>query len=126
MIKKINKERKPIIAIDFDGTIVTNAFPHIGKLMPNAKDVISKLKRDGNIIILWTCREGKNLEKALDFCKEIGIEFDAINENYKYLPFNTSNKIYADYYIDDRAKEVDWKKSYEEISKYKMDPFIKE
>ena len=119
-------ERRPvIIAIDFDGTIVTNNFPDIGELIPKAKETIKRLKDEGNILILWTCREGNNLDKALEFCKKEGIEFDAVNENYKQLPFKTSSKIYADYYIDDRAKGVDWEKIYEDISNHQVDPFIK-
>ena len=61
---------------------------------------------------------GKLLEEALNFCKAIGIYPDYVNEDYRELPFKTCNKIYADYYIDDRAigcpvlpnytEQIDW------------------
>ena len=37
------------------------------------------------------------------FCKENGLEFDNVNNNYPNLSFKTSNKIYANLYIDNRS-----------------------
>ncbi len=78
-----------IIAIDFDGAIVDHAFPEIGKLKPQAADVIRELKLLGHQLILCTCRNDsdeklggrKVLTEAIEFCKANGIEFDSINEN---------------------------------------------
>jgi len=91
-----------IIAIDFDGTIVEHKFPKIGEPRKNVFRVLKQLKKDGHKLILWTCRDGKYLDEAVDFCKENGIEFDAINNNIKsgFMPLP---KIYADLYIDDRG-----------------------
>ena len=98
-----------IIAVDFDGTLCENEYPNIGA--PRT-DVISKLKAEalnGAKIILWTCREGSELEKALDFCRQQGIYFDAVNAN---LPEaidawkNDCRKIGADEYWDDKAVRV--------------------
>ena len=52
-----------IYAIDFDGTLCSNAWPDIGE--PNT-EVIRFLKREqanGAELILWTMREGETLEK---------------------------------------------------------------
>ena len=47
------------IAIDFDGTIVTHAYPAIGKPIPFAIETLKKLQQeDHHQLILWTCREG--------------------------------------------------------------------
>lgn len=104
--------RRTIIAVDFDGTICHNNFPNIGKFYENCSDVINRLQSKGIIVILNTCRCDKLLEQALTACSNNGIIFDAVNENYSKLPFKTSNKIYADYYIDDKAliynNKIDW------------------
>ena len=95
-----------IIAIDFDGTLCQNQFPNIGK--PNY-NVIIKLKAEkfrGSRIILWTCRNGKQLQEAIDWCNMYDIHFDAINENLPdiidYFGGDT-RKVVADEYWDDRA-----------------------
>ena len=117
--------RKTIVAVDFDGTICEHRFPNIGKVKEGAVEAIKKLKEDGVIIILWTCRYDSLLEEAVAFCHSVGIYPDHINTNYSGLPFETSSKIYADYYIDDRAYGTNWEKNYEIISKHAKEPFIK-
>lgn len=93
-----------IIAIDFDGTIVEDAFPKIGKPMLFAFDTMKKLQSEGHRLILWTYRFGSKLQEAVDFCKENGIEFYAVNKNYPEEEFDgkISRKIHADLFIDDR------------------------
>jgi len=95
-----------IIAVDFDGTIVSDAYPKIGKPRMRTINYIKDMKEQGCKLILWTCRHDEQLEEALKFCKEIGLEFDAVNDNLdeiKELYGNNSRKIYADIYIDDRT-----------------------
>ena len=61
---------------------------------------------EGNVIlILYTCRSGRDLKIATDFCKGIGLKFDYINENVKenIEKYGDTRKIYADVYIDDHA-----------------------
>lgn len=65
-----------------------------------------KRREQGNKIILWTCREGARLQEAVEWCKEYGLEFDAVNDNLQELKDefgNNPRKIYADCYIDDKA-----------------------
>ncbi len=97
-------QKKPIIAVDFDGTIVENKYPGIGEPMLFAFETLKKLQETGHILILWTYRSGKSLEKAVNFCKENGIEFYAINRSYPEEEFSEeiSRKIQADIFIDDR------------------------
>jgi len=92
------------LAIDFDGTIVEDAYPKIGKPKLFAFESLKKLQQDGHRLILWTYRHGKTLQEALDFCKENGLEFYAVNNSFPnevYDP-NKSRKINADLFIDDR------------------------
>ena len=112
-----------IIACDFDGTIVTHEYPRIGKPIPFAIQTLKKLQEeDHHQIILWTVREGKLLEEALQWCRERGVEFYAVNRDYpeEVAQYNKSfsRKIKADYFIDDRnlGGLPDWGMIYQMIS----------
>ena len=93
-----------IIAVDFDGTIVTHRFPEIGAEIPFAIETLKALQRKGFRLILWTFRSGKSLEEAVAYCQERGVVFYAVNKNYPEEIFDDgiSRKIKADIYIDDR------------------------
>jgi len=92
------------IAVDFDGTIVENAFPKIGKERPFAFRTLQMLQQKGFLLILWTCRSGAELTEAVDFCRRHGVEFYAVNKNYSEEVYNQADspKVDADIYIDDR------------------------
>lgn len=98
-----------IYAVDFDGTIAETHFPEI--IGPNKKMIafIKSIQAAGHKVILWTSRAGQDLEDAVEWCRMQGIEFDAVNES---LPEqvarwgNNTRKVYADYYIDDKAMTV--------------------
>ncbi len=94
-----------VIAIDFDGTIVEHEYPKIGKEKRFAFSTMKELQKMGHQLILWTYRYGKELDEAVRYCRKRGIEFYAVNKNYPEEVFDekeTSRKIYADVYIDDR------------------------
>ena len=92
-----------IIALDFDGTIVQHKYPEIGSEIPFATATIRKLIEEQHCIILWTVRRGKLLQDAVDWCKERGIEFYAINKSYpEEEPGEGYAKVNADLFIDDR------------------------
>jgi len=92
------------IAIDFDGTIVEHEYPKIGKEMLFAFRTLKELEKQGARLILWTFRTGKELDEAVAYCKQNGIEFYAVNRNYPEEIFdeNISRKIDADIFIDDK------------------------
>ncbi|PID68732.1 MAG: hydrolase [Flavobacteriales bacterium] len=93
-----------IIAIDFDGTIVEDAYPKIGSPKIFAFETMKALQKDGHRLILWTYRYGDRLREAVDFCENNGIKFYAVNKNYPEEKFDgkVSRKINADLFIDDR------------------------
>ena len=111
-----------IIAVDFDGTIVEHRYPAIGKERPFATDTLKKLIKDGHRLILWTVREGRLLEEAVEFCRERGVEFYAVNRDYpeeeKEHNKHYSRKLKADVWIDDRnvGGLPDWGTIYEMIT----------
>ena len=97
---------KRVIAVDFDGTLCTNAWPKIGE--PNT-ELIGQLieeQKNGAVIILWSCRAKKMMKDAVNWAKEQGLVFDYVNRNTpeRIRAFkNDSRKISADVYVDDRA-----------------------
>lgn len=111
---KINKENMEIIGIDFDGTCVTDLFPYVGDNI-GAASVLRKLA-DKNLLILYTVRDGKYLQDAVDWFKYNHINLYSVNYNPE--PVSSSPKLYCDYYIDDRnigtpltdKGYVDWNK----------------
>ncbi len=92
------------IAVDFDGTIVTHEYPKIGKEIPFAIHALKKLQTEGHhILILWTVREGYLLDEAVEFCRERGLEFYAVNSEFPENDFEgSSRKLPVDLFIDDR------------------------
>lgn len=93
------------IAVDFDGTIVDDAYPSIGKPKIFAFETLKRLQSEGYRLILWTYRHGKTLEEAVQFCKNNGIEFYAVNSSFEGEVFDSatqSRKLDADWFIDDR------------------------
>ena len=94
-----------IIAIDFDGTIVEHMYPAIGRELPFATATIRKLIEEQHRIILWTVRRGELLQEAVDWCKERGIEFYAVNKNFPEEEVENNQgycKINAELFIDDK------------------------
>lgn len=97
------------IAVDFDGTLFTENFPNIGEPKWRVINWCKKQREEGNILILWTCREGELLSKAVQACRDVGLEFDFVNENaaHRLKKYgNDCRKIGADIYMDDKAMNV--------------------
>ena len=93
------------LAIDFDGTIVEDAYPKIGKPNIFAFETLKKLQSEGYRLILWTYRSGKYLEEAVEFCRKNGVEFYAVYSSFEWEIFygeTQSRNIVADLFIDDR------------------------
>lgn len=91
-----------IIAVDFDGTLqFPDKSPNI-----NLISRLNKEQKQGNTIILWTCREGKRLKEALLFLQKYGFRPNLINQNSPQaiaMLGHDPRKIYADIYIDDKG-----------------------
>ncbi len=91
-----------IIALDFDGTVVTHEYPYIGEDI-GAVPVLKELTAAGHKLILFTMRSGKLLDEALAWFKRNGIELYAVNENPEQTSWTSSVKVHANMYIDDCA-----------------------
>lgn len=105
--KEAKAKRAPIWAVDFEGTLtVRSRFPNIGKPNVSVIELLKMARLQGVKLILWTCRYGNYLTEAVEWCKDHGLEFDAVNENVpeaiEYLGQDT-RKVIADIYIDDKS-----------------------
>ena len=111
---------KKIIAVDFDGTIVEDKYPSIGKPMMFAFETLKMLQKDGYRLILWTYRTGESLNDAVKFCSENGVEFYAVNKNFpeEIYTEETPRKLNVDLFIDDRnvGGFIGWGKIYQLLS----------
>ncbi len=95
-----------IIAVDFDGTVVEHRYPKIGREIPFATDTLKLLQKDGHQLILWSVREGHLLDEAVEWCRDRGVVFYAVNNDYPEETIENnphfSRKLKVDMFIDDR------------------------
>jgi len=94
------------IAVDFDGTIVKHRYPDIGPEIPFAIETLLKLQEEGHKLIMWSVREGELLDEAVEWCRERGLEFYAVNRDYPEEETENNNhfsrKLKVGLFIDDR------------------------
>lgn len=98
--------KNKIIAVDFDGTLCANRYPDIGFGNCELIHYLKEQQEFGAKLILWTCRSGKLLDAAVEWCDSMGLNFDAVNENLPEIieAFGSdTRKIFANEYIDDLA-----------------------
>ena len=112
-----------LIAVDFDGTIVEHKYPAIGAEIPFAIETLKKLAAEKHTLLLWSVREGKLLDEAVEFCRQRGLVFYAVNRDYpeeeKQQNNHYSRKLKVDLFIDDRnlGGLPDWGTIYEMVTK---------
>lgn len=110
-----------IIAVDFDGTLCEECYPNIGQANSVLINALIERRNLGDKLILWTCREEKMLEAAVEWCEGKGLRFDAINDNLEEIKLkyqHNSRKITADIYIDDKARTMSFLELQERLVKY--------
>ncbi|MBR3741106.1 MAG: hypothetical protein IKQ80_07535 [Clostridia bacterium] len=94
-----------VIAVDFDGCLCEAKWPEIGPARQQVINELVKQQAEGAKLILWTCREGQQLQAAVMWCLNHGLTFDAINDNLeenKARYGNNSRKVWATEYWDDK------------------------
>ncbi len=127
------------IAVDFDGTIVRHRYPAIGEEIPFAVSTLKMLTEERHRLILWTVREGKLLDDAVEWCRQRGLEFYAINRDFPEEDISRNahftRKLKVDLWIDDRniGGLPDWgtiyriiheRKTLEEILTEELNPLV--
>lgn len=138
------------INIDFDGTCVAHAFPHIGPEI-GAAPILKRLVANGHKLILFTMRSdrdekkdtgdptiedvtGKFLTEAVGWFEKHDIPLYGIQTNPTQSRWTTSPKSYAQMMIDDSSlgcpltfdaklsprPYADWKKIEKILETYKL------
>ena len=90
------------INVDFDGTVVTHAFPKIGEDIGSVK-VLKRLVKDGHQLIIFTMRSGNTLEEAVKWFNDNEIPLYGIQTDPTQKRWTSSPKSYAELMIDDAA-----------------------
>ena len=103
-----------------------HSYPEIGKKLPCAAVPHKLWFAARHKLILWSVREGKLLDEAVNWCKERGIEFYAVNRDYPEERGTDNNnhfsrKLKVDMFIDDRniGGLPDWGTIYRMIKEHK-------
>lgn len=117
---------RKIIAVDFDGTLFVDAWPYVGAPIWSTIEKVKAEQADGAAIILWTCRSGEALTRAVDACWQVGLKVDAVNENLPELikawDGEDTRKVFATEYWDDRA--VNMKSPWIPVTERLPKPFV--
>ena len=92
--------RNAIIAVDFDGTVVTHAYPEIGE-DAGAVPVLRELTGNGCRLILYTMRHGALLTEAVEWFRAARHPALRREREPRAARWTSSPKIHADLYIDD-------------------------
>lgn len=87
-----NRAESKTIAVDYDETIAHNGYPK-----PEVVDKLKALQAQGDKLLLWTARTGKDRQDAIDKCKQAGLTFDGVLDS----------KPEADLFVDDKAMTAD-------------------
>ena len=88
------------IAVDYDGTLKNGEQMNLG-LIGNLK----ARQRNGDIVILWTCRAGTRLNEAINELARVGFKPNLVNQNTPQTIMKLGydpRKVLADIYIDDK------------------------
>ena len=100
-----------ILGVDFDGTLCEHKYPEIGNPKKTVIEFVQRRVAKGDKIILWTCRNGKELGAAIEWCGQQGIIISAVNDDIPEIKDSDfgrekSCKIYCNYFIDDRNLSI--------------------
>ena len=115
-----------VIAVDYDGTLAPIGVPFTPDVLNmRAVEALKTIQGMDVELVLWTCQKGENLASIVKACGQVGLVFDAVNENAprhmqrwlaahpEDIGVKQSPKVYADLYIDDNARlsgQIDWDK----------------
>lgn len=95
------KYNKLIICVDFDETIYPWNQAQI-KICNEVINTIKEAKQLGAYLILYTCRDGKLLDEAVEYCRDINLKIDDVNPTVPFKP-DYSLKPYCNIMLDDKC-----------------------
>ena len=95
------KYGKIFLACDFDDTLYD--FHKKGYSYPRVIDLIKECQVMGCYVVIFTGSEPEKYPMIREYCEQIGIKIDKINENAIPMPIGNNGKIYFNILLDDRA-----------------------
>lgn len=103
---KYTPQSHPVIAVDFDGTLVKDQFPDLGTPFTEGINTVNAMIEKGYEIVIWTAR--KELKSVIEHLKNHGLNTDKVKINthadYMLKRYDSQGiKIGASIYIDDRG-----------------------
>lgn len=93
---------KIIIGVDFDDTISDWKMKDY-KTYSAVIELLKLAKQTGAYIVIFSACAPDRHDYIRQYCKDNGLDIDAINENPINLPYGQHGKIYANIFLDDRA-----------------------
>jgi hypothetical protein len=102
LIQEWTQHGKIIIGVDFDDTISPWKM-NDNDTYSRVIDLLKIAKQTGAYIVIFSACDKNRYDDIKKYCKESGLDIDAINKNPIDLPYGNMNKIYANIFIDDRA-----------------------
>lgn len=102
LIREYEEHGSLIIAYDFDDTVKPSKPDYDCSYVEELLKELSKI--DEMTLICFTCRSSADdLEDTKSYLRDHGIRCDYINENAPYLDMETSNKIFYNIFLEERA-----------------------
>lgn len=103
---KYTPQSYPVIAVDFDGTLVKDQFPNLGQPFIEGINTVNAMIEAGYEIVIWTARQ--ELVPVMEHLKNHGLNIDKVKINahadYMLNRYESQGiKIGASIYIDDRG-----------------------
>jgi hypothetical protein len=102
--RRTRRTQRPLLGLDFDGTMIDHSYPRIGEVNPHAVECVLRLIERGWDVVLFTARGGEHLEAALSWCEERFVVY-AVNTNPHWpTPLGEApGKPHFDMVVDDTA-----------------------
>lgn len=104
----MERRKTRTLAVDLDGTLLeySDFGQPLGKPVPGMKEELEKVRAAGWRIAIWSVRS--NVAEIKELLDAHGIPYDFINE-HDNEPQDSSRKMAAHLYLDDRAMPFDGK-----------------
>lgn len=109
-----------LIAVDFDGTLSVNNYPHIGKLIPENVSIMKKLHKAGYSFIIFSARLTNRPEDEKKIAKILK------ESDVPYVRITNKKPPQALAFIDDRAIKVTYNKPWPSDLVQQLDDIVDE
>ena len=105
LVKEWLTHGKIVLACDFDDTLYPWGFKNVEDvaLMTKLVKVVHLAQEIGIYFTVWSACAPDRYNKISNWCENVNIHLDSINENPITLPYGNNRKMYYNWLLDDRA-----------------------